>query len=100
MKQLICCVFVLLLWVAAVVLWAVAAFVWLFAALFLLHLLELLFIGYRLGRIVGKRPGRVIVLCMLFGICWWLPIRKEIRENEFDATDFIEDGREPWREHP
>ncbi len=98
MKQLLQYVLAILLWIAGIVLWAAGVTFWLFGALLILHVTELLAIGYRTGQKFGVPAGRTIVLCLLFGYLWWLPIRKRMKADEFTEADFIEDGREPWRE--
>lgn len=35
---------------------------------------------------------------MLFGYNWWLPLRRDMKADEFTEDDFMEDGLEPWRE--
>ena len=98
MKQLLSFFFVILLWIAGVVLWAAGVTFWLFGALAILHTAELLIIGYRTGKQFGTPPLRTIVLCLLFGYVWWLPVRRKMKADEFTDADFIEDGKEPWRE--
>ena len=63
-----------------------------------LHFAELLIIGYRTGRGFGVSVMRSIVMCLLFGYIWWLPIRKSMKADDLSDSDFIEDGAEPWRE--
>lgn len=98
MKQLLQYFLVILLWIAAVVLWAAGATFWVFLALFALHVAELFIIGFRTGQEYGVSPVRSIILCLLFGYVWWLPISRTMKADELKDTDFIEDGAEPWRE--
>lgn len=98
MKQLFQYFLVLLLWIAAIVLWATGVTFWLFVALAALHTAELLIVGFRTGREFGVPAVRSIVMCLLFGYVWWLPIRRKMKADELNETDFIEDGEEPWRE--
>lgn len=98
MKQLIQYFVAILLWIAAIVLWAAGVTFWVFVAVAALHGAELLLIGYRTGRRFGLSPLRSVVMCLLFGYLWWLPIRKKIKEDDLTEADFVEDGREPWRE--
>ncbi len=100
MKQLFSYVVTIVLWIIAVVLLATGTFPWLFVALLTLHLTELLFIGYRTGRAMGKTPLNCLAMCMLFGYLWWLPLRRDMKADEYTEEDFIEDGLEPWREMP
>ena len=98
MKRLLSYFNVILLWIAGVVLWVSGVTFWLFGALAILHTLELFIIGYRTGKQYGTPVLRAIVLCLLFGYVWWLPLRRIMRADEFTDADFIEDGKEPWRE--
>lgn len=92
MKQFINYVITWVLWLAAVVLWAAAGFPWLFVFLFFLHLAELLVIGWRTGRQYGVSAGRSILMCMLYGYNWWLPLRRQMQAETFTDMDF---AREP-----
>jgi hypothetical protein len=98
MKQLLQYFLVILLWIAAVVLWATGVTFLLFAVLAILHTVELFLIGYRTGRAFGVSPARSVVLCLLFGYVWWLPIRHKMKADDLTEADFAEDGKEPWRE--
>ena len=98
MKQLLSYFNVILLWIAGVVLWATGVTFWLFGGLAILHTLEFFIIGYRTGKQYGTPILRTIVLCLLFGYIWWLPLRRRMQADEFTDADFVEDGKEPWRE--
>jgi len=98
MKQLLQYFLVILLWIAAVLLWASGVTFWVFGAIAILHVAELFVIGLRTGREYGVSAVRSIVLCLLFGFVWWLPVRKKMKADEFTEADFVEDGAEPWRE--
>lgn len=99
MKQLLQYLLAILLWIAAVI-WAARGTPWLLLALIALHLVELVAIAYRTGRKFGIPAVRCIVLCMLFGFLWWLPLVRRMRADTLTEADFIEDGLEPWRERP
>jgi hypothetical protein len=47
--------------------------------LVLLHLTEMP-TALRIGQEKGLHPGRVIILNMLFGFTWWLPLSRGILE--------------------
>ena len=64
----------------------------------MLHFVELNVIGYRTGRAMHRTPATCILMCMLFGFFWWLPLRREMQADEITEAHFIEDGLEPWRE--
>lgn len=97
MKQLLAYIVAILIWIAAAVLWA-AGIPWLFAAFLILHLAELLLVGFRTGRKYGLGAAHSIAMCMLFGFLWWLPLLRAMRADELTDADFAEDGAEPWRE--
>ena len=67
------------LWLAAIFLAWHAAWPWLLLALFALHLAELVTVGYRTGRAGNVSGAKSILLCMLFGFLWWLPLKKRIK---------------------
>ncbi|MEN6595448.1 MAG: hypothetical protein ABFC31_10945 [Clostridiaceae bacterium] len=98
MKQLLQYFLVILLWIAAIVLWATGVTFWVFGAIAILHTFELFLVGYRTGREFGVSALRSIVLCLLFGYVWWLPIRRKMKADDLTEADFAEDGKEPWRE--
>lgn len=98
MKQMIGFLVAMVLWIVSIILWATGTLAWLFIALFALHFVELVAIGYRTGRSYGYTPLYSIVMGMLFGYLWWLPLRKNMQADELSNDDFTEDGQEPWRE--
>ncbi len=69
------------LWLCALA-FARFGFPWLFLALFLLHASELFITGYRTGRAGGVSGAKSILLCMLFGFIWWLPIRRKLQQKK------------------
>ena len=98
MKQLLQNFLVILLWIAAIVFWVAGLTFWLFGALAILHTTELFVVGFRTGREYGVSAVRSVFLCLLFGYVWWLPIRKKMKADDYSEADFVEDGKEPWRE--
>lgn len=98
MKQWGAFFLVLVLWVVALVLFFNGRFIWLLPGLLLLHLFELLVIGWRTGKQYGLTAGRTILMCMLYGFIWWLPLRRRMKLDDLTDEDFVEDGLEPWRE--
>ncbi len=98
MKTLINYTLTLLLWITAIILWSTISFPYLFLFLLVLHFLELIFIGYRTGKLYGISAGKSIIMCMLFGFNWWLPLRRQMKEDDLGDADFIDDGKEEWRE--
>ncbi len=48
---------------------------WLTLGIFALHLFETITIGIRLGRRAGEGIIYSIVMCMMFGFTWWIPLK-------------------------
>jgi hypothetical protein len=92
MKQTIYYAIILVLWVIAIVLLVTGIFPYLFWFLLALHFLELILVGYKVGREYGVNAANSILLCMVFGFTWWLPLQKQIRSETFTDADFIKEG--------
>lgn len=75
--QLTAYLFATILWLAGGYLAWRLAWPWLLIGLFTLHLLELIAVGYRTGGASGISGAKSILMCMLFGFLWWLPIRRQ-----------------------
>ena len=78
--QLTSYVFTTALWIAAIYLSWHLAWPWLLVALAALHLAELLAVGYRTGGAAGVSGAKSILMCMLFGFLWWLPIKRQLKK--------------------
>ena len=89
MKLIINYIFVLLLWLAAILMLGSGVFPWLFWVLLGLHFLELLLVGFRTGREYGVGAGKSILMCMLYGYIWWLPLQKQMAAETFTDADFV-----------
>lgn len=92
-------------YIAAIVLWCLGAVLWikqitciLFIGLAVLHFVEMITVGYRTGRKYGQTWWHCVISCMLFGFLWWLPLYRRMKYDDLEEEDFIDDGREPWRE--
>ena len=92
MKQIINYAIVLLLWLAAILLLSSGVFPYLFWVLLGLHFLELLLVGFRTGREYGVGPGKSILMCMLYGYIWWLPLRRQMAAETFSDADFAREA--------
>jgi hypothetical protein len=92
MKQLISYAITLLLWLIAITIWVFGKFPYLFWFLLALHFVELVVIGLKTGRRYGVSIPKSIVMCMLYGYNWWLPLRKQMKAETFTAADFIRMG--------
>lgn len=66
------------LWLAAILLAILVPWPWLLLLILALHLVELLAIGLRTGRRAGHGDAWCIIMCMLFGFVWWLPIKQRL----------------------
>jgi hypothetical protein len=73
-QQILCVV----LYAAAIYLWAAKGFWYLFAFLFLLHFTELLIKGWNVGKRAGKSAPVTIVMTLVCGYTWWLPLEKSL----------------------
>ena len=71
---------VLALWVILVVLTVVGGWWQPLAVLFLLHLAEVFFTGWRTGKEYGVAPAKSVILTLIFGVTWWGPLRKKKEE--------------------
>ena len=92
MKTIINYALTLLLWIAAIVLWAALSFPYLFIFLLALHFVELIIVGFKTGQKYGVSAGKSILMCMLFGFNWWLPLRKQMKRETFTDLDFVREG--------
>lgn len=97
MRKIITYTLTIILWIVLIIL-AFKGMVYPIIALLVLHFAELLFAGLSIGREFGCSVLRCVVMCMLFGFLWWLPIKRIIAEDTLSDDDFIDDGMEPWRE--
>ena len=79
MKTIINYALTLVLWIVAIVLWAALSFPYLFLFLLALHFVELVVIGFKTGRECGVSAGKSILMCMLYGYNWWLPLRRQMK---------------------
>ncbi len=73
-QQAIC----LALYGIAIYLWAVYAFWYIFAFLFTLHFIEFLVKGRHVGKQAGKSSFDALLMTLLFGFTWWLPLEKSL----------------------
>lgn len=80
---------VLILWVIALMAWMVADFPQLTLFLLLVHFVELLWIGYQTGKKFGIGSGKNILMNMIFGFVWWLPLRQQMQAETFTDADFV-----------
>ncbi|MBB6215866.1 hypothetical protein HNQ80_001957 [Anaerosolibacter carboniphilus] len=89
MKQWINYFLNIILWIISVILW-VTGFPYLCWFLLGLHFVELVVVGWRTGRTFGVPPLVSVIMCMIYGYNWWLPLRKKIKEDTLTDVDFYE----------
>ncbi len=73
-----------IIWTASIIAAHAYAFPWILCALAALHIAETVIIGYRTGKERGVSGAQSIVMCLLFGFIWWLPLRlhKDKEQNK------------------
>lgn len=89
MKQAMEFLLITILWIVAIILWATIDFGYLLYVLAGLHFVETLLIGVHTGLKFGKGLLKSIIMSMLFGYTWWLPLRKQMKEETFTSNDFM-----------
>ena len=65
----------ILIWTACFFLWALRGWWYLAAGIFLLHSAEVFLIGIRTGRENNVSVYDSIILTLVFGVAWWMPLR-------------------------
>lgn len=102
---------VTVLWCGAAVIWAVFG-IWQVCALALaIHVVELPLAGIRVGRRAGVGLPRTVVMTLLFGAVWWLPLARATArvdrrgdsgdaEHRDAAVERGRDGLKPRRDIP
>ena len=89
MKQIINYLLTIILWIAGIVL-VFFKFPYLVYFLLIMHLVELLMVGWKTGKAAQLSTPGILVMCMLFGNYWWKPIRQRIKEEALSEKDFME----------
>ena len=77
----------LILYILAIYLWVTRGFWYLFAALFLLHFVELLLKGWAVGKQARKSAFVTIVMTLMCGFTWWLPLEKAVNESKSEVRE-------------
>ncbi len=70
----------ILIWIASIYLWITKGFWYLTAAVFILHFFEIFVKGIKVGTKAGKSKMYSVVMTLVFGFTWWLPIQKEMEK--------------------
>lgn len=55
----------------------------------LMHGTEAVLIGVKTGLEYGKKLPYSLVMCMTFGYTWWLPLRRQMKAENFTDADFV-----------
>lgn len=70
------------LWVFFIILWIWKGNFWFTLALFVLHLGELVLVGYKIGREQNYTRIETLFFILVFGYIWWLPVKQGIYTNK------------------
>ena len=66
----------LLFWAFCIALWMMGITPILTVIMFTMHITELFTVGFEIGRAHGCSNLKCICMCMLFGLFWWVPIKR------------------------
>jgi len=89
MKQIIYYAVVLFLWILTVIIWAIWHFPFPFLVLVIIHTIEALVIGISTGMRYGMGILESVMMCLLFGVVWWLPLIRKMKAETFTEADFL-----------
>jgi len=68
-------------WAAGIYLWIANGFWYVAAAVFALHLAEVFMKGIPIGKRAGKSISYSVIMTLIFGFTWWLPIQKKLDDK-------------------
>ena len=68
----------ILIWIASIYLWVTKGFWYITAFLFALHFAEVFIKGVSVGTKAGKSKFYSVIMTLIFGFTWWLPIEREM----------------------
>jgi len=71
---------VILVWIAAIYLWLANGLWYIPAAILALHIVEVFVKGIPIGKKAGKSNGYSILMTLVFGFAWWLPLQNELKK--------------------
>lgn len=71
-------ILVIIIWIIGIYFWITKGFWYIAAGLFALHLAEVFIKGIPVGLKAGKSRAYSIIMTLIFGFTWWLPIQKEM----------------------
>ena len=70
----------LLFWVFCIALWIMGITPMLTVLLLTLHGTELFCVGFAIGEANGCSRAKSACLCMLFGLFWWVPLKRAMKK--------------------
>ena len=68
-------------WGFCIALWMMGITPILAVMMFTSHFTELLCVGFEIGRANGCSDMKIVCMCMLFGLFWWVPIKRAMKAN-------------------
>lgn len=69
----------LIFWGFCIALWVMDVTPMLVVILFTMHITELFCVGFEIGAANGCSKLKTVCLCMLFGLFWWVPLKRANR---------------------
>jgi len=70
----------LLFWVFCIALWVMGITPMLVVILATMHVTELFCVGFEIGEANGCSRAKSACLCMLFGLFWWVPLKRAMKK--------------------
>lgn len=70
----------LLFWVFCIALWIMGITPMLTVILLTMHVTELFCVGFEIGEANGCSQAKSACLCMLFGLFWWVPLKRAMKK--------------------
>jgi len=67
-----------IIWGIGIYLWIAKGFWYIAVGIFILHFLEIFIKGIPVGTKAGKSKMYSVIMTLIFGFTWWLPIQKEM----------------------
>jgi hypothetical protein len=72
---------VLAVWAIAFIVWAVLGWWFIPAFLVLLHTVEVFLKGIPIGKKAGIKTWEAVLMTLIFGYAWWIPVGKGIAQK-------------------
>ena len=71
----------LLFWGFCIALWVMGFTPILAVIMGTMHVTELFCVGFEIGAANGCSPAKSAVLCLLFGLFWWVPLKRAAKKS-------------------